>query len=316
MRFTAIVCYTVFMAEQSPVLTVENLSKAFDGKNAVDNLTFSVPDGSLFAFLGQNGAGKSTTINMLIGLLKKDGGNIVYDGSLNLAAFKNQIGVVFQNNVFDDLLTVEENLKLYGSLYMNGSKSVKARYDEIAALLSLNDFSKKRFKTLSGGQRRKAEIARALFTSPRLLFLDEPTTGLDPKTRAEVWNVLHSVRRATNMTVFLTTHYMEETSDADRVVIIHQGKLICEGSPAELKARYSHDRLLITPKNAAALEKTLNGKDLPFEKTADTYSVRLSDTGQSIGLLYALKDNIRFYEVKKGTMDDVFLNAVGEVLDI
>ena len=315
-RIAAFICYTVYMREQSNILAVENLSKAFDGKKAVDDLSFVVQSGSLFAFLGQNGAGKSTTINMLIGLLKKDGGRVLYDGSPDFAAFKNQIGVVFQNNVFDDLLTVEENLKLYGALYLSDPKAVKSRLAEISALLSLSEFSKKKFKTLSGGQKRKAEIARALFTSPRLLFLDEPTTGLDPKTRAEVWSVLHNVRRETDMTVFLTTHYMEETAEADRVVIIHRGRLICEGSPAELKARYSHDRLLITPADAAALEKALRAKDLPFEKTADTYAVRIDDAKQSIEFLHTLKDNIRFYEVKKGTMDDVFLTAVGEVLSI
>lgn len=304
------------MRENASILTVENLSKAFGGVKAVDGLTFSVPEGSLFAFLGQNGAGKSTTINILIGLLKKDGGSVVYGGSQDLAAFKNQIGVVFQNNVFDDLLTVEENLLLYGSLYMNNSKLVKARYKEIADLLSLGGFAKKRFKTLSGGQKRKSEIARAMFTSPRMLFLDEPTTGLDPKTRAEVWKILDSVRRKANTTVFLTTHYMEETGGADRVVIIHRGKLICEGSPAELKARFSRDRLLIKPERPEELEKALTGKGLSFEKTADIYSVHAERAEQSIGLLYGMKDNIRFYEVKRGSMDDVFLNAVGERIEI
>jgi len=294
------------------IITVENLSKSFNDKKAVDNLSFSVPKGSLFAFLGQNGAGKSTTINMLIGLVKKDGGSICYNGSEDLLSFKNQIGVVFQNNIFDDLLTVEENLLLYGSLYLSDQKTVRTRYKEIVSLLSLAEFEKKRFRTLSGGQKRKAEIARALFISPQVLFLDEPTTGLDPKTRAEVWNILHTIRRNTGMTVFLTTHYMEETADADQVVIIHRGVRVCEGSPAELKAKYSFDRILITPENAGQFEKQLGGKNILFEKTSDTYLLRMENTEQSIDLLYALKDNIRFYEVKMGSMDDVFLNAVGE----
>ncbi|MDR1093691.1 MAG: ABC transporter ATP-binding protein [Clostridiales bacterium] len=298
----------------APILEVERLSKAFGGKPAVDGLGFSVPRGGLFAFLGQNGAGKSTTINMLIGLLKKDGGTVLYDGSPDLAAFKSQIGAVFQNNVFDGLLTVGENLSLYGSLYLRDPKAVKARRAEIVSLLSLGGLLKKRFATLSGGQKRKAEIARALFASPRLLFLDEPTTGLDPKTRAEVWQILRAARRETGMTVFLTTHYMEEAADADSVVIIHKGKKACEGSPADLKARYSSDRLLIAPENPERLERALNDKRLPFEKTADAYTVRVGDARRSIDLLHSLRDNIRFYEVKKGTMDDVFLNAVGEGL--
>ncbi|MDR1628598.1 MAG: ABC transporter ATP-binding protein [Oscillospiraceae bacterium] len=295
-----------------PVITVENLSKAFDGKKAVDNLSFSVPKGSLFAFLGQNGAGKSTTINMLIGLLKKDGGGIRYNGSDNFAAFKDKIGVVFQNNIFDDLLSVQENLLLYGSFYLSDSAAVKKRYAEIVELLGLGDFTKKKFRTLSGGQKRKAEIARSLFSSPEILFLDEPTTGLDPKTRAEVWEVLHSIQRENAITLFLTTHYMEETANADQVVIIHQGKKVCEGSPAELKAQFSFDRMLITPGDAARFETQLQTEKLAFEKTADTYTVHLKDTEQSIDFLYAAKGNIRFFEVKKGTMDDVFLNAVGE----
>jgi multidrug/hemolysin transport system ATP-binding protein len=290
---------------------VENLSKAFDGKMAVDNLSFTVSKGSLFAFLGQNGAGKSTTINMLIGLLKKDGGKIQYGGSDNFAGFKDKIGVVFQNNIFDELLTVEENLLLYGSLYIDNVKAVKKRYGEINELLELASFAKKRFKTLSGGQKRKAEIARALFTSPQVLFLDEPTTGLDPKTRAEVWSLISGIKRDAGMTVFLTTHYMEETADADRVVVIHQGKHICEGSPAELKERYSFDRLLITPENSKLLERQLDERGIEYTKTADTYMLRADSAGRSIELLFELKDNIRFYEATRGSMDDVFLNAVG-----
>lgn len=295
-----------------PVITVEHLTKAFDGKKAVDDLSFTVPKGCLFAFLGQNGAGKSTTINMLIGLLKKDTGSIRYNGSDKLASFKEKIGVVFQNNIFDDLLTVQENLLLYGSLYLSDSAEVKARYTEIVELLELGDFTKKRFKTLSGGQKRKAEIARALFSSPEILFLDEPTTGLDPKTRAEVWEILHSIQKEKGITLFLTTHYMEETANADQVVIIHQGKKVCEGSPAELKAHYSFDRILITPEDEAQFETQLKTQQLDFEKTADTYTLRLKDTAQSIEFLHNMKDYIRYFEVKKGTMDDVFLNAVGE----
>jgi multidrug/hemolysin transport system ATP-binding protein len=297
------------------ILAVSGLTKTFDGVAAVDDLSFTVPAGALFAFLGQNGAGKSTTINILIGLLARDEGNVEYDGSPDFAQFKNQIGVVFQNNVFDDLLSVEENLLMYGRLYLRSAGAVRARYGEIAHLLSLGDFAKRRFCTLSGGQKRKAEIARALFTSPRLLFLDEPTTGLDPKTRAEVWELLRQIRRDTDMTVFLTTHYMEETSEADKVVIIHNGRTVSEGSPAELKSRYSYDRLLLSPTDAAALEAELGARNIAFEKAADIYTVRGGTTADSIELLYALRGTLSSFEVIKGTMDDVFLNAVGENLE-
>ena len=296
------------------IIEVNNLHKSFGDVEAVKGVDFQVEQGSLFAFLGQNGAGKSTTINVILGLLKPDGGNIDYSAFGDFEGFKQNIGVVFQNNVFDDFLSVEENLLLYGQLYLRDAKVVRRRYAEICELLSLGEYAQKRFRTLSGGQKRKAEIARALFNTPRMLFLDEPTTGLDPKTRAEMWGTLRNLQREGGMTIFLTTHYMEETADADKVVIIHRGQRVCEGSPAELKAEYSYDRLLITPNDAQALEESLRKLGFEFERTTDTYAVGMRSAGESIGLLYAIKDNVRFYEAVKGSMDDVFLNAVGEDL--
>jgi len=294
------------------IIEIKNLCKRFSDVEAVKSLNFSVETGSLFAFLGQNGAGKSTTINMILGLIKPDSGTVDYSAFGDFAAFKRNIGVVFQNNVFDDHLSVEENLLLYGQLYLQDTKAVKKRFAEICSLLSLDSYAGKRFRTLSGGQKRKAEIARALFNTPRLLFLDEPTTGLDPKTRAEVWHVLHNIRRESGMTIFLTTHYMEEAANADNVVIIHKGCRICEGSPATLKSQYSRDRLLLTPNNAAVLEQELFTRQLAFERMSDTYAIPVQSAAESIELLYALRGNIRFYESIKGSMDDVFLNAVGE----
>ena len=288
------------------------MHKSFGDVEAVKGIEFYVETGSLFAFLGQNGAGKSTTINVILGLLRADKGNVDYSAFGSFEDFKQSIGVVFQNNVFDDNLSVEENLLLYGELYLRDTKTVKLRFIEICELLSLEEYVGKRFRTLSGGQKRKAEIARALFNTPRMLFLDEPTTGLDPKTRVEVWDVLHEIRRKSGMTIFLTTHYMEETSDADNIVIIHKGQRVCEGSPAELKAKYSHDKLLITPRDTKALEDSLIGRGYGFSKTSDTYIVKIQNTAESIELLYTLKNNVRYYESIKGSMDDVFLNAVGE----
>ena len=294
------------------IIAINDLHKSFGDVEAVKGITFHVETGSLFAFLGQNGAGKSTTINIILGLLKADKGNVDYNAFGSFEAFKQGIGVVFQNNVFDDNLTVEENLLLYGELYLRDARAVKTRFTEICELLALDEYVRKRFRTLSGGQKRKAEIARALFNTPRMLFLDEPTTGLDPKTRAEVWDVLRAIQKKSGMTIFLTTHYMEETSDADNVVIIHKGECVCEGSPAELKARYSHDKLLITPIDAAALESDLSKRGFEFKQTSDTYTVKIQSTAESIELLYALRENVRYYESIKGSMDDVFLNAVGE----
>ena len=296
----------------SKIITIDNLHKYFGDVEAVKGIDFQVEAGSLFAFLGQNGAGKSTTINVILGLLKADKGSVDYSAFGSFEDFKQNIGVVFQNNVFDDNLTVAENLLLYGELYLRNTKTVQSRFAEICELLSLDEYTGKRFKMLSGGQKRKSEIARALFNTPRMLFLDEPTTGLDPKTRAEVWDVLHKIRRQSGMTIFLTTHYMEETSDADNVVIIHKGQCVCEGSPAELKAKYSHDKLLITPHDANALESDLSERGYEFRRTSDTYMVKIQSAAESIDLLCALKDNVRYYESMKGSMDDVFLNAVGE----
>ncbi len=294
----------------SEILRVENLSKSFGHLKAVDNLSFSVESGKLLAFLGQNGAGKSTTINMLIGSLSADNGQIVYGGNKSFKEFKDKIGVVFQNNIFDEVLTVEENLKLFGRLYSKNKDSIKERYEELANLFKYKSFEKKKFKNLSGGQKRRVEIARALFNTPEILFLDEPTTGLDPKTRIDVWKVINNVRKETGMTVFLTTHYMEETNDADEVVIIHNGKKIAEGTPAELKEKLSSDRIKIVPKDQKRFEKLC--KDLSYEKVADQFEFLLKDAQEEIELLEKFKDEIKFFEVLRGSMDDVFLNIVGE----
>lgn len=294
------------------IIEVKNLKKNYGAKTVVNSISFAVAKQSLFAFLGQNGAGKTTTINMIIGLLERNGGEILYDGSADFSAYKMKIGVVFQNNILDDLLTVEENLLTYGSLYIKNPREVKKRLGEVSEMLSLGGFIKQRFKSLSGGQKRKAEIARALFMSPEILFLDEPTTGLDPKTRADVWSIINKLRTENGMTIFLTTHYMEETATADSVAIIDKGRIIATGSPAELKSQYTFDRLLITPENAGVLEQQLEASALTWQRTADTYMVKIADTRESIDLLHCTKENIRFYEVIKGSMDDVFLNVVGE----
>jgi multidrug/hemolysin transport system ATP-binding protein len=294
------------------ILQISNIVKTFADVKAVDDVSFAVKKGSMFAFLGQNGAGKSTTINVIIGLLPSNGGEIIYGGNERFESFKSKIGVVFQNNVLDDNLTVEENILTYGQLYIKNRAQAKRRTKELIALFKLENIKKKFYKALSGGQKRKIEIAAALFNDPAIIFLDEPTTGLDPQTRKEVWDILHGIREASGLTVFLTTHYMEETADADNVVIIHKGKKVCEGTPAELRTKYTNDYLLITPISADKFETQLKNKKLDYVKTADTYKIKIADTKASIRLLYDNKDDIKFYEAIKGDMDDVFLNVVGE----
>lgn len=293
------------------ILRVENLSKSFGQLKAVDDLSFSVESGKLFAFLGQNGAGKSTTINMLIGTLERDSGKIIYAGDKTFKDFKEKIGVVFQNNILDDMLTVEENLKLFGRLYAKNNESIKERYETLAKLFEFKEFEKKKFKTLSGGQKRRVEVARALFNTPDILFLDEPTTGLDPKTRIDVWTVINKIRKETGMTVFLTTHYMEETNDADEVVIIHNGRKIAQGSPAELKEKFSSDKIKIVPKDEKKFAILVEGMD--FTRIADQFEFLSKDAKEEIQLLNKFQPEIKYFEVVKGSMDDVFLNAVGEV---
>jgi multidrug/hemolysin transport system ATP-binding protein len=293
----------------SAVLSVKNLTKNFGALRAVDDISFTVEKGSVFSFIGPNGAGKSTTINIILGLLSPDGGRIDFADGFNVQ----NVGVVFQNNIGDDLLTVKENLLTFGAQYFRTKTELFARYDELRDFLSLNEVENKKFKILSGGQKRKIEIARALLHRPRVLFLDEPTTGLDPKTRKEIWDIIQKLKNESDLTVFLTTHYMEETAGSDMVAVIQNGKIAATGTPQKLKAKYSFDRLFITPNDAAKLKKSLMLNKLKFSQAADTFVITADSDKHAIEIIEKLKDNILYFEFKKGTMDDVFLNIVGEV---
>lgn len=293
------------------IVRVENLVKSYGDVKAVRDISFSIKRGSLFAFLGPNGAGKSTTINMMTTLLDSDSGKIYLNEQTDDVYFRNKIGVVFQGNVLDDFLTVKENLLYRGSLYMNDKRAVKARYDELVQYLNMHDFENQRFITLSGGQKRRAEIARALFSNPEILLLDEPTTGLDPETRQVVWKVIDDLKKKHGLTIFLTTHYMEEAANADHVVIINKGEIVAQGTPALLKDQYSYDRLKVVPLNKEELIQTLDSINRQYEKIADQYIVVVEDAKDAIYLIDLLKDNIKQFEVLKGTMDDVFINVIG-----
>ncbi|WP_025725515.1 ABC transporter ATP-binding protein [Acholeplasma granularum] len=294
------------------ILEVNELYKKFDNVVAVNNISFYVKRGELYAFLGQNGAGKSTTIRMIITLLEKGSGTVKLNNKTDEDYIRKHIGVVFQENVLDDLLTVKENLLNRGSLYINSKQDIIKRYEELKVKLGLEAIENQRFKTLSGGQKRRVEIARALFSNPELLILDEPTTGLDPETRQIIWRVIEDLRKKDGITVFLTTHYMEEAANADHIVVIHKGNIVVHGSPSQLKDKYSKDYFKVVPKNKEVLIEYLVHYDRKFELISDQYYIEIKNTEDTLDLISDIKDNILTFEVIKGTLDDVFINVVGE----
>ena len=292
------------------IITIDHLSKHFGEVKAVQDLSFRVREGELFAFLGVNGAGKSTTIHIMCGQLKKDGGKIVIDGAdLDGGAdpVKQKLGVVFQNSVLDGALTVWDNLESRAALYKITGAAFKKRFSELDALLGIGEFKRRAVAKLSGGQRRRIDIARALLHRPKILILDEPTTGLDPQTRKLLWGVIARLRQEEGMTVFLTTHYMEEAAEADFVVILESGKIAAEGTPLSLKNRYTGDFITLY----GADEETVIGLGLPYEKVPGGFRLSVPDTAHATQLILAHPEVFRDYEVTKGRMDDVFLAVTG-----
>jgi multidrug/hemolysin transport system ATP-binding protein len=297
---------------------VVGLRKSYGEVRAVDGVEFSVRPGQAFAFLGPNGAGKSTTINMLCTLLRPDAGRILVDGvdvAADPDAVKRRIGIVFQESVLDDELTVRENLRVRAGAYLSSRSEIAAAIGRVSEITALGEFLDRRYGRLSGGQRRRADIARALLHTPKVLFLDEPTTGLDPQTRRHVWDTVRRISRETGMTVFLTTHYMEEAAQCDHVVIVDGGKVVAQGSPEDLRARHTTEQLRITAKDPDAFTATLAGlPDLGpgrVRRDGAIHVVRLESTIDAIGLLHRLAAEIASFEVLQGTMDDVFLTITG-----
>lgn len=295
------------------IIQIDNLSKSFGDVKAVQNLSFRVKTGELFAFLGINGAGKSTTINIMCGQLSKDSGNIQIDGhdlDKNMSLIKSELGVVFQNSVLDSALSVYDNLESRAALYGIVGAKFKERLSELSELLDFSDLLKRPVGKLSGGQRRRIDIARALFHSPKILILDEPTTGLDPQTRKTLWNVISSLRKNENMTVFLTTHYMEEAAEADWVVIIDSGKISAEGTPLELKNAYTGDYITLYGTD----ENTVKELGTQYEKIKDAYRLFVPNTKAATELIVKNPHIFTDYEITKGKMDDVFLAVTGKTL--
>ena len=295
------------------IIEIEHLSKSFGEVKAVQDLSFRVKEGELFAFLGINGAGKSTTISIMCGQLAKDAGSVRIDGvdlDKELNRIKRSLGVVFQASVLDAALTVRQNLESRAALYGISGKAFKKRLEELAALLDFSDLLWRTVGRLSGGQRRRIDIARALLHEPKILILDEPTTGLDPQTRRLLWDVITQLRQEKQMTVFLTTHYMEEAADADYVVILDSGKIVAEGTPLDLKNTYTGDYITIYGIPEAQI-KTFG---CPYEALRDAYRVAVPNTAAATELILQHSALFTDYEITKGKMDDVFLAATGKKL--
>lgn len=276
-------------------MEINQLTKKYGAFVAVDHVSFQVERGSLLGFLGINGAGKTTVINMLATLLRPDEGSVNicgYELGRDDMAIRRKIGVVYQQNCLDELLNVQENLLCRGILHGISGKEAKRQCDKLTEVLKLEEILKKKYKTLSGGQKRRCEIAAALMHAPEILFLDEPTTGLDPATRIDVWKIVEQLQKEEDMTVFLTTHYMEEAAKADHIIVIDHGKIITAGTPFELKQKYARDKVKLYYKTEHV--------SIPIESTMD-----------ALPIIEAHRDEIEGFEVILGNMDDVFVNAVG-----
>ena len=295
------------------IMEISHLYKSFGEVKAVQDLNFCVKQGELFAFLGVNGAGKSTTINIMCGELRKDSGSVRICGAdldREPDSIRRKLGVVFQGSVLDKDLSVRDNLRSRAALYGIHGKAFEKRLEELTELLDFADLLKRPLGKLSGGQRRRIDIARALLHQPEILILDEPTTGLDPQTRTNLWQVIGRLRREQGMTVFLTTHYMEEAADADYVVIIDHGRIAAEGTPLTLKNTYTGDFITLY----GITEEQVKTLGASYESIRDAYRVFVKDTAAATELILRYPEIFRDYEITKGKMDDVFLAVTGKKL--
>ncbi|KMQ52818.1 ABC transporter ATP-binding protein [Chitinispirillum alkaliphilum] len=299
------------------IIEVDCLQKSFGSIKAVDGVSFTVEEGTLFSFLGPNGAGKSTSIAILCTLLCADSGEARIAGyrvGSEDNAVRRNIGVVFQDSLLDPLLTVSENLTARASFYGIRGQELKKRCSTVTEILGIGEILRRPYKVLSGGQRRRVDIARALLNTPRILFLDEPTTGLDPQTRIRVWEIIRDLQKEEKLTVFLTTHYLEEASRSDDVAIIDNGKVVARGTPDNLRLNYSSDKLLFIAKDNRVFEKRMLDCGLPFTKKGDTYRIAVKDSSHAMSVLKQNEDIMAGFEVIRGSMDDVFIAITGHTI--
>ena len=289
----------------------EGLRKSFGKIKAVDDLSFSVREGELFAFLGANGAGKSTTISIITGTLSHDGGRVLVNGkdvTKDNGEVRRSVGVVFQTSALDLSLSARDNLISRAALYGIFSEELSQRISEVSRMLDLSEILDRPISHLSGGQRRRIDLARALIHRPKILILDEPSTGLDPKTRASLWQTISRLRSERGMTVLLTTHYMEEAAEADRVLIIDKGRIAAEGAPYELKTKYAEDYITVYTED----EESIRALGYPYETVSGAYRIRVPDTHVAREIILGSPEVFVDYEVTKGKMDDVFLAVTGK----
>lgn len=283
------------------ILQAKNISKRYGNHLVVDHIHLQFEKGTFNAILGPNGAGKSTTISMLIGLKQPTQGDIIYEPGT-------KIGVVFQTSVLDEMLTVRENLTIRARQY----KGLKPnRVSDLIDRLGLSAFQKQKYGTLSGGQKRRVDIARALLHGPDLLFLDEPTTGLDIQTRKSIWNLLYQLQREEGMTVVLTTHYLDEADEADQIYIVDHGKVIAQGSALDIKSQYAKNILKIRFKERQQIE-SLKSSGMSVEQQSQLeYIFQPESEREAIDYLVQVRDKLAHFEFRPGTMDDAFIALTG-----
>lgn len=297
------------------IIEVRNFIKKYDKFTAVDNISFDVEEGSVFAFLGPNGAGKSTTINTLCTIFEKTSGTLLIDGkdvSNDKNEVRNVIGVVFQDPTLDNKMTILENLVMHCRFYNVPKHETMERINFVLNIVDLLDWKKAMVSSLSGGMKRRVEIARSLLHYPKVLFLDEPTTGLDPQTRAHIWDYIVKLQKEKNITIFLTTHYMDEAEICNKVAIMDNGRIVAIDTPYSLKQKYTKDKAYISTTNEQELEELLNKAGFVYSKKTGYYSVEVRSLPELMEILSLQKSNITDLEIKKGTLNDVFLEITGK----
>ena len=297
-------------------ISVRGLRKSYGDREAVKGIDFEVPEGSFFAFLGPNGAGKSTTISIICSLMEQDSGEVLLFGNdSSLPEVRRDIGVVFQDSMMDRMLTVRENVTLRGSMYGLTGDDLKDAVSSAISKADAMEFADQRYGQLSGGQRRRADIARALVHSPRILLLDEPTSGLDPQTRKTIWETITTLNRESGMTIFLTTHYMEEASESDDVVIIDHGTIVAHGTPVQLREKYCSDNMVLVPLDMEKLCSALDSSGTPYTVVKDVVHMDIQNTMDALPIIESIKGLISSFEVRMGTLDDAFINITGGELE-